>query len=104
MHQCLSDLQALNYALTNDIPFLQMEAIQMLQRILRVHHIVKDHKRRALSLCFVPYSDLANATISTKEVIQVLACYLIRQVFNEENAVRARWELGLQRVVRHCSE
>jgi hypothetical protein len=76
----------------------------MLQRILRIHHVVKDHKRRTLSLRFVPYSDLSNTAISTKEVIQVLACYLVRQVFNEQNAVRARRELGLQRVVRNYSE
>lgn len=51
-----------------------MKPVQMLQRILCVHHIVKHDKRGPFRLGFVAQSDLPNPTVPPEQVVQVVAC------------------------------
>ena len=62
-----------------------------------VHDIVKHHKRCAFCLLLIAYPDLTYATVSSKQVVQVLAGDLVVQVLDEEDAVRAWGKLWLVR-------
>ena len=99
----------------NDISLLEMEAVQMIQSILGllnghqrvdfyetmrtyIHNIVKHHKCGAPRLLLVSNTNLADAAVPAKEVIQVLARNLVVEILDKEDPVGPWRQLGLQRV------
>ena len=60
-----------------------------------VHNIVVNDKSRPTGGGIVAQADLTNATVSTKELIQVFTLDVVIQVLHEEDAICSRRELGL---------
>ena len=63
-----------------------------------IHNIVKHNKCGATSLLLVADTNLTNAAVSSKEIIQVLACYLVVQVLYEQDSVGTWRQLSLYTV------
>lgn len=62
-----------------------------------IHNVVEDNKCGPPCLLFVTDTDLAYATITAEEIIQVLSRYRVVQILDKEYTVGARWQFGLWR-------
>jgi hypothetical protein len=74
--------------LTDDIPLLQVKPAQMFKGILRIHHIIKDHKCRSTRFLLVSNPYLSYSTVPPKQVVQVFTCDVVGQIFDKQNPVR----------------
>lgn len=99
----------------NDVPLLQVEAVQVIKSILslvsgqtlsdyatsagtHIHHVVKDDECSPLCFRLTTNPNLANAPIPSEQVVEILACDLVIQVLDEQDPVCAGWQFGLAAV------
>ena len=61
-----------------------------------VHYVVEDDKCSSLCLRFVSKTDLTNATIPPKQLVEIVAGHLVVEIFDKQDPVRAWRQLCLQ--------
>ena len=60
-----------------------------------IHYIVENNECSTTCLLFISDADLTNATIPSKEVVQVLTSDLVVEVLHEKDSVRTGGQFGL---------
>jgi len=63
--------------------------------VTNIHNIFKYNESSSLGLRFITYTDLANLTITSEELIQIIPGDLIVEVFHKKNTVSSWREFGL---------
>ncbi len=96
----------------NDVPLLQVKAVQMVQCILslpetryrsnlkgtrstHIHHVIEYNVCSPLCFLLITDPNLANTPVPSEQVIQVFACDLVVQVLDEQNPICAWRQLRL---------
>lgn len=75
-----------NLQLTNDIPLVEMKAIQIVERPLGISHLLVHDIRRPLCARCIAESNLADGTVATKYLVQIGTRGVVVEVLDKEDA------------------